>query len=124
MFGDMQEILVIFVIALIVIGPKKLPEFARQLGRIVGQLKRAFMEAKFELGQEIEAEARKEDIRKTNEDVLQKRSAAHNFQDASGAGPAPETKAPGAPPVSAPADEGMKAGAEESPETGQKDVNG
>lgn len=35
------EIIVIFVVALLVIGPKRLPELARALGRAVGEFKRA-----------------------------------------------------------------------------------
>lgn len=42
MFGmGMSEILVILVIALIVIGPKKLPEIAKSLGKAMGEFKRA-----------------------------------------------------------------------------------
>ncbi len=44
MFGGgigMTELLVIFVIALLVIGPKKLPELARSLGKGLGEFKRA-----------------------------------------------------------------------------------
>lgn len=42
MFGiGMTEIFVILVVALIVIGPKKLPEIARSLGKAMGEFKRA-----------------------------------------------------------------------------------
>ena len=42
MFGmGMQEILVIFVIALLVFGPTKLPQLARSLGRAMGEFRRA-----------------------------------------------------------------------------------
>jgi len=41
MFGiGMQELLVILVIALIVVGPKKLPDLAKSLGRGFAELKR------------------------------------------------------------------------------------
>jgi sec-independent protein translocase protein TatA len=41
MFGiGMQELLIILVIALIVVGPKKLPELAKSLGRGFAEFKR------------------------------------------------------------------------------------
>ncbi len=42
MFGiGMQELLIVLVIALIILGPKKLPEMARTLGRAFAELQRA-----------------------------------------------------------------------------------
>jgi TatA/E family protein of Tat protein translocase len=42
MFGiGMTELLVIFAIALVVLGPKKLPELARSLGRGLAEFRRA-----------------------------------------------------------------------------------
>jgi len=42
MFGiGMQELLVIFVIGLVVLGPKRLPELARSLGRSLAEFRRA-----------------------------------------------------------------------------------
>ena len=42
MFGlGMQELIIIFIIALVVIGPKKLPDLARGLGRAMREFRRA-----------------------------------------------------------------------------------
>ncbi len=47
MFGiGMQELLLILAIALIVLGPKKLPEIARALGRGVSEFRKATTELK------------------------------------------------------------------------------
>ncbi len=57
MFGlGMQELIVIFVIALLIFGPKKLPELGRSLGRGLAEFKRASEELKEGLAAELSAE--------------------------------------------------------------------
>ena len=49
MFGiGMTELLVIFVIGLLVLGPKRLPELARSLGRGLAEFRRASMDMRKE----------------------------------------------------------------------------
>ena len=50
----MPEMLFIFLMALIVFGPKKLPELARQLGKIMAEFKRATNDFKYQLENEID----------------------------------------------------------------------
>ncbi len=50
MFGiGLPELLVIFALALIVLGPEKLPEVAKQIAKFINQLRRAADEFKSEL---------------------------------------------------------------------------
>ncbi len=62
MFGSlgMPELIVIFVIALIVFGPRKLPELGRSLGRGITEFKRATSAAQSTLDDEIRAEEQRE----------------------------------------------------------------
>jgi sec-independent protein translocase protein TatB len=49
MFGiGMTELLVIFVIGLLVLGPKRLPELARSLGRTLAEFRRAWRDLRRE----------------------------------------------------------------------------
>jgi Tat protein translocase TatB subunit len=57
----MQELLVVFVVALIFVGPKKLPEIARNLGKMMGDLKRAGEEIKGKIDLETMMEDHPED---------------------------------------------------------------
>lgn len=66
MFGiGMPEMLLILAIALIVIGPKKLPDLAKSLGRAFGEFKRATTELK----QSIDIESDLEDVKKGLDDL-------------------------------------------------------
>jgi len=58
MFGiGMPEMILILAVALIVIGPKKLPDLAKSLGKAMGEFRKATSEIKdsFEIDDEIEA---------------------------------------------------------------------
>lgn len=48
-----QELLIIFVVALLVFGPKKLPELARTMGKWVAEIKKGVQIAKTQIEQEI-----------------------------------------------------------------------
>ena len=58
MFGSlgMPELIVIFVIALLVFGPRKLPELGRSLGRGISEFKRATSELQTTLEDNVRAE--------------------------------------------------------------------
>ncbi|HVZ15514.1 MAG TPA: TatA/E family twin arginine-targeting protein translocase [Terriglobales bacterium] len=61
------EMAFIFVLALIIFGPKKLPEIGRQIGKALAEFKRASNEFKWQLEAEmrqIEAEATRERLTK------------------------------------------------------------
>ncbi len=63
MFGlGMPEILLILAIALIVIGPKKLPDLAKTLGRAMGEFKRSAQDFKRSIDVETTVKDFKEDI--------------------------------------------------------------
>ena len=49
-----QEIILIVVIALIVFGPKKLPELGRSVGKTLAEFRRASNEIKHSIEKEIE----------------------------------------------------------------------
>ena len=59
MFGPVgvPELIVILTIALIVFGPRKLPELGRSLGRSLSEFKRASNELRATLDEEIRIEA-------------------------------------------------------------------
>jgi Tat protein translocase TatB subunit len=87
MFGiGMPELMLIFVLALLVFGPKELPRIARTLGKAMGELRRASDELRDGIQREIELAERAETPPPPPEAVP---STTH----AEGSVPAPETHA-------------------------------
>jgi sec-independent protein translocase protein TatA len=74
MFGSigMPELIIIFVIALIIFGPRKLPELGRSLGKSLAEFKRASNELKSTLEEEIRLEEQRS--------VLEEKKAASAAQ--------------------------------------------
>jgi sec-independent protein translocase protein TatB len=61
------ELILVGVVALLVVGPERLPKLARTAGLWVGRARRAFMSVKAEIDREIKSEELKEILRKQAE---------------------------------------------------------
>lgn len=105
MFGiGMPELAVILVVGLIVLGPKRLPEVARALGKGLAEFRRVTGEVNKELEAArnmIEQEAREHDLarRKADQDrarVAAEKTAAEKLAAASSGVAAPDAGAPAA----------------------------
>jgi sec-independent protein translocase protein TatB len=57
------ELLVIFVVALLVVGPDQLPVVAKKVGLYLGRMRRSFQAIKDEVDQELEIEAVKAQLK-------------------------------------------------------------
>ena len=68
-----SELMVIGVIALIVIGPEKLPRMARTVGHLAGRLQRYVSDVKADINREIELD----ELRKMRDSMQE---AASNFE--------------------------------------------
>jgi sec-independent protein translocase protein TatA len=91
----MPELVIILVIALIIFGPRKLPELGKSLGRSLNEFRKASTDLQNTLEQEIKLEEQKEQAAKTRPRETQAEAA-----------PAPAATETGAPaqPVSRSAD--------------------
>ena len=56
----MPELIFIFLLALLIFGPKKLPELGKQLGKGIGEFKRASSDLKRSIEEEVEKAGRDE----------------------------------------------------------------
>jgi len=92
MFGSigMPELIIIFVIALIIFGPRKLPELGRSLGKSIAEFKRASNELRSTLEEEIR---------------LEEQRTALDASKASQAAPAPPASSPAPSPAAPHAEE-------------------
>ena len=88
MFGiGMTELLVVLVVALLVLGPKRLPEIARSLGRGMAEFRRASNDLRASLSASLEQDREPPPART---DPASAPSEAH---DVGGQGPAPRSEA-------------------------------
>jgi sec-independent protein translocase protein TatA len=69
MFGSigMPELIIILTLALIIFGPRKLPELGRSLGKSLGEFKRASNELRNTLDEEIRLEEERSTAQKAAE---------------------------------------------------------
>ncbi|HLE70808.1 MAG TPA: Sec-independent protein translocase protein TatB [Vicinamibacteria bacterium] len=65
----MQELIIIFVIALIVFGPRKLPQLGKSLGKSIAEFKRASNELRSTLEEEIRVEETRREIMEPIESI-------------------------------------------------------
>ena len=70
MFGSigMPELIIILVIALIIFGPRKLPELGKSLGRSLNEFKKASTDLQNTLEQEIKIEEQKDAATKAKQE--------------------------------------------------------
>ena len=94
MFGSigMPELIIIFVIALIIFGPRKLPELGRSLGKSLAEFKRASNELKSTLEEEIRLEETRATLEESKAKAAAQSAAAPTATAA--AGPTPHAEEP------------------------------
>jgi sec-independent protein translocase protein TatA len=76
----MPELIIILVIALIIFGPRKLPELGRSLGKSLGEFKRASNELRNTLDEEIRLEEQRSSERQKPVDPAPTHSAEAEAQ--------------------------------------------
>jgi sec-independent protein translocase protein TatA len=83
MFGSigMPELIIILVIALIIFGPRKLPELGKSLGRSLNEFKKASQDLQNTLEQEIKIEEEKEKEAARPKPVEPERTVARDDDD-------------------------------------------
>jgi sec-independent protein translocase protein TatA len=65
----MQEIMILFVLALIVFGPRKLPEIGKTIGKALAEFKRASNELKQTWEEEVNLDKEKASLSEITKDV-------------------------------------------------------
>ncbi|MBN1254443.1 MAG: twin-arginine translocase TatA/TatE family subunit [Deltaproteobacteria bacterium] len=94
MFGiGMPELLIILGLALILIGPKKLPQLAKSLGKTMGELRKATDDIKETISKEIDPIRNEIPNRRELEEAVKKKFLEGEEEEKeSKAGKGPQTK--------------------------------
>lgn len=71
MFGSLgfPELMVIFLVALLIFGPKRLPDIGRSIGKALGEFRRATNELKNTLEDEVRLEDQKKELADLQEEI-------------------------------------------------------
>jgi sec-independent protein translocase protein TatB len=79
-----SELLVVIVLAVLVLGPDKLPEAMRDLARLIKKIKKWWRDATADITKELEMEEMKEEVAKYKEELkkLQNETKIDNPVDA------------------------------------------
>jgi TatA/E family protein of Tat protein translocase len=121
MFGiGMPELLLILAVALIVIGPKKLPDLARSLGKALGEFKKATTELKESIQIDSELKEVKQAFDQMNSPVESSRAKEAHPQTSDSDQPRPEEEPEGPPP---PAPAASPAADAPEPQTTEKEAS-
>lgn len=85
MFGiGMQELIIIAVIALIVVGPKKLPDLAKTLGKVFNEFKKATEGITDDLKETLKEDKKQDDDEWKKSLLTKKTDAEETKPDSSG----------------------------------------
>ena len=83
MFGvDFSELVIIFVVALLVVGPERLPNVARSFGHLWGRLQRYINGVKADISREMAVEELRQLQQKVNQEVMRAEQAANQAMQA------------------------------------------
>ncbi len=75
-----QETIFIFILALLIFGPKKLPELGKTFGKAMSEFRRASAELKATWSREMAAiERESQEIRETTREVSQEITSSYNY---------------------------------------------
>jgi len=93
MFGiGMPELIIIFVIALIVIGPKKLPDLARAIGKGMAEFRKATNEIKSNLDMGDDLKGIEEELADSVSGIIHEAEMEAEMEEKDGTQVEPETE--------------------------------
>jgi TatA/E family protein of Tat protein translocase len=96
MFGSIggPELILILIVALIIFGPRKLPELGKSLGRGIAEFRKASQEFKTTLEREIESEKDGSGVQEVKQLAQEVKSVAREAEEPAPAPPPPTDASP------------------------------